>query len=792
MHKIIYILVFIFSVTAFTQTVPFINYTLDEGLPSSSIASIYQAQKGYIWLGTQQGISRYNGYKFDNFYSDRIKNDTIIFFFEDATKKLYFSTNRKETFYYLNDSIYESKEVILEKPTKIKQSIRDSSIKKHLKEKKILQVLVDKENSTWVLTLEHGLFYFPFYPNLENTYPSIITSAISATKNALFIAKKDSIFVFNPNESKICPANINYKPFLKNGLVFEDRALYFKGLFVYHLDKEILNFSKKAAPYLLTKHKEYIYIYDTNTTIFKVNIIAKTHTKIELPNSKKLSSLGLDHQGNLWAGYPNQILKLDDLETTRSKPLSIKGNPLFIKSSAYFDLIIATQNDGILFKKKDSILSIEPLIFNNKKINSLYIDEQQTIWVSTKTGLYRLYSDDVTFMDRFTTKNGLLSNDISSVTSLNNKYYVSTKKGISIFKTSALAKNKASQVIFPYIRLDNEKTYPTSKKIIIDSKYSYLTISYISLDYKSKGDILYRYRIDGIHEDWIETKDLKVQFTFLPSGGEYLFEIMAQNEAGLWGTSSTLNLQFLLPFYKTWWFYILVGLSLILASWKIIDYFYTRKLKIQSFKRELLQLESKALQSQMNQHFVFNSLNSIQSFITNGNILSSGIYLAKFSKLLRKILNNSSEAACSLSKEIEYLELYLELEKLRFGKKLNYTIAVEKTLEKDLIKIPPMLIQPFIENAIIHGITPRKEGGTIHISILPQSLKTLKCIVKDNGVGRQKNKNKLHPSLGTDIVLKRLDLLSNNKIQHIDYVDLKDHNGHPDGTKVTFLIPIYD
>ena len=108
--------------------------------------------------------------------------------------------------------------------------------------------------------------------------------------------------------------------------------------------------------------------------------------------------------------------------------------------------------------------------------------------------------------------------------------------------------------------------------------------------------------------------------------------------------------------YKTWWFYILVGLSLILGSWKIIDYFYTRKLKIQSFKRELLQLESKALQSQMNQHFVFNSLNSIQSFITNGNILSSGIYLAKFSKLLRKILNNSSEAACSLSKEIEYLE----------------------------------------------------------------------------------------------------------------------------------------
>ena len=96
MHKIIYILVFIFSVTAFTQTVPFINYTLDEGLPSSSIASIYQDQKGYIWLGTQQGISRYNGYKFDNFYSDRIKNDTIIFFLKTQRKSSIFQQIEKK------------------------------------------------------------------------------------------------------------------------------------------------------------------------------------------------------------------------------------------------------------------------------------------------------------------------------------------------------------------------------------------------------------------------------------------------------------------------------------------------------------------------------------------------------------------------------------------------------------------------------------------------------------------------------------------------------------------------
>ena len=792
MYKIIYILFFCLSITALSQSVPFVNYTSDDGLPSSSIVSIYQDQKGYIWLGTKQGISRYNGYGFEHFYSDRISNDIIDYFFEDASNKLYFSTNNKETFYFLNDSIHQSTEAVLEKPAKTNQSIKNPSIKAHLKEKEIIQVLVDQEGSTWVLTLENGLFYFPFYPNLKNTYPSVITSTISASKNAIFIAKKDSVWFFNANEIEIRHTDINYKPYLSNGLVFENRALYFNGLFVYHLDKEILNISKKAAPYLLTKHKEHIYIYDTNSAIFKVNLIDHTHTKIELTNSQKLSSLGLDNQGNLWGAYQDQILKLDGLEKTTSKPLLIKGKPIFIKSSTYFDLIIATQSDGILFKKEDSIFSIGPLVFKNKKINSLYIDEKQTIWVSTKTGLFKLYNGDVTYIDHFTTKNGLLSNDISSVTSYKNELYVATKKGISIFKTSDLVKNKASQVVFPYIRLDNEKMFPTSKKIIVDSKYSYLTINFISLNYKSKGAILYRYRIDGFHKDWIETKDTEKQFTFLPSGGEYLFEIMAQNEDGLWGPSSTLQLQFLIPFYKTWWFYILLVALLIVLSWKTIGYFYARKLKIQSYKRELLKLESKALQSQMNQHFVFNSLNSIQSFIANGDILSSEMYLAKFSKLLRKTLNNSSVAMHSISKEIEHLELYLELEKLRFGEKLNYTIATEALSEVDLIKIPPMLIQPFIENAIIHGITPKKEGGTIHISILPQSLKALKCIVEDNGVGRQKNKKKLHPSLGTDIVSKRLALLSNNTIQNIEYLDKKNHNGEPNGTKVTFLIPIYD
>tara|TARA_B100000795_G_scaffold259169_1_gene233879 strand:- start:1422 stop:3800 length:2379 start_codon:yes stop_codon:yes gene_type:complete len=792
MHRLFFLLFFCSSITTLSQSVSFVNYTSDDGLPSSAIESIYQDQKGYIWLGTNQGISRFNSHEFEHFYSDKISNEPITYFYEDASNKLYFLTNKNEIFYFLNDSIYQGAASVREKPIKKNKRINNPKIEAHLKGKQIIQVLVDKENSVWVATQENGLFYFPFYPNLKNTYPTVITSAISASKTAVFMTKKDSILFFNMNNLELSPTKINYRPSLKSGLVFENKTLYFNGVFVYHFDKKILNISKEAAPYLLAKNKEHVYIYDTRTTIFKVNVTTNTHVKIDLKNSQKLTSLGFDHQGNLWSGYQDQILKLDSSQKAKNEPISIKGQPTIIKSSKYFDLIIATKSGGVLFKIKDSIFSIESLVLKNKKINALYVDEKQSLWVSTNTGLFVLRNGDVTSIDHVTTKNGLLSNDVSSVTIFKNELYIATKKGISILKTAALIKNEPSRVIFPYLRLDNEKIFLATKKIIVDSRYSYLTIRYLALNYKSKGAIAYRYKIEGIHKDWIVTQDLKVQFTFLPIGGEYLFEIMAQNEDGLWGPSSTLEFQFLSPFYKTWWFYMLFSLMFIGVSWKTIIYFYKRKIKIQSFKTELLKLESKALQSQMNQHFVFNSLNSIQSFIATGDVLSSEIYLAKFSKLLRKTLNNSRVAVYSLSKEIEHLELYLELEKLRFGKKLSCTITIEKELEEDLIKIPPMLIQPFIENAIIHGITPRKEGGTIHISILHQRGKALKCIVEDNGVGRRKDKNKLHPSLGTDIVLKRLSLLSNNTIQHIDYIDLKDNNGDPNGTKVTFLIPIYD
>ena len=152
----------------------------------------------------------------------------------------------------------------------------------------------------------------------------------------------------------------------------------------------------------------------------------------------------------------------------------------------------------------------------------------------------------------------MLSNEVISVVNENHFLYISTKKGITKLSEPINTESKPSPIIFQYARLNNDKLYYPDQILEIPSKYEYLTLNYVSLNYKSNGDINYKYKIEGIHDNWVETKDRKVQFTFLPTGGDYLFQIKAQNENGIWSPTKTLKLKFLIPFYKTLWFYIIV------------------------------------------------------------------------------------------------------------------------------------------------------------------------------------------------------------------------------------------
>jgi LytS/YehU family sensor histidine kinase len=207
-----------------------------------------------------------------------------------------------------------------------------------------------------------------------------------------------------------------------------------------------------------------------------------------------------------------------------------------------------------------------------------------------------------------------------------------------------------------------------------------------------------------------------------------------------------------------------------------------------------------ALRSQMNPHFIFNSLNSIQHYIHSYQREAAEAFLSTFSTLIREILNNSSKSAIPLSDELKTIELYLNLEKARFGERLSFEINVNADLDIENILVPSMLIQPYIENAIIHGLAPKKEAGKIIIQVRQTNDNSIICIIRDNGIGRQKAnelknqkiiKNK---SYGMNITQARLEILNQylNIPVSVKIIDLFTEQNEPGGTQIEILMPFIE
>lgn len=221
------------------------------------------------------------------------------------------------------------------------------------------------------------------------------------------------------------------------------------------------------------------------------------------------------------------------------------------------------------------------------------------------------------------------------------------------------------------------------------------------------------------------------------------------------------------------------------------------KQKISKMDHQISEITQKNLRQQMNPHFIFNTLNSIQYYMYQHDKISTNNYLTKFSLLMRKTLENSQHTSIPIKDELDALELYLELESLRFKEKFNYSLDVDEDLDTHLLKIPTMLIQPYVENAINHGLIHKEGVGNVDI-ILKLNGEFLEATIEDNGIGRKaameikNSRNGNHNSLGTKITESRLNLVNSlyGKNMRIDYTDLKEKNGNPSGTKVVINIPI--
>ncbi len=224
---------------------------------------------------------------------------------------------------------------------------------------------------------------------------------------------------------------------------------------------------------------------------------------------------------------------------------------------------------------------------------------------------------------------------------------------------------------------------------------------------------------------------------------------------------------------------------------------YRSNQRLEAMNHKISELNQQNLRQQINPHFIFNTLNSIQYYVFQHDKISANNYMSKFATLMRKTLENSQKTAIPIKDELDALELYLDLEKIRFKDRFEWHIEVDDEIDTLTYKIPTMLIQPYVENALSHGLMHKEGNGYVNIS-LEQVNGSITCVVEDNGIGREKadrirkEKNKNHNSLGTKITESRLRLVNElygNRMQ-VKYTDLKNESGNPTGTSVEITIPI--
>ncbi|RYZ55151.1 MAG: hypothetical protein EOP49_03570, partial [Sphingobacteriales bacterium] len=328
-----------------------------------------------------------------------------------------------------------------------------------------------------------------------------------------------------------------------------------------------------------------------------------------------------------------------------------------------------------------------------------------------------------------------------------------------------------------------------------------LSFSFTGINLYKPGQVKYQYRLKGYSDSLTVTNTPYVTYNDLPPG-DYTFEVRSTANF-LFGNEPYERFSFtiLTPFWMTWWFRTLVlltiaGIVYAFYRWRLHEQVNKQKLRL-SMEKQLNESKILAFQARMNPHFIFNSLNAIQYFMVNNDKVATLNYLSKFAKLLRQILDNTIEAKVNLEKEIDMLRSYIEIEELRFDNKFNYQIEIREDLIPGNMEIPGMIIQPFVENAILHGLLHKKDKGVLRISFDTNGRQVI-CTIEDNGIGRkaseQMNRQKAtnYQSHGTSIAVNRLQLLNDSETDltnRVFFEDLGDEQV-PLGTKVTIQIPI--
>jgi len=474
------------------------------------------------------------------------------------------------------------------------------------------------------------------------------------------------------------------------------------------------------------------------------------------------------------------------------------------------DLWIGTTGHGLFRLRNNSGEFISYGNIPENVISSIVPDNHGNVWVGTVNGLYQYQRASNEFM-RYDETDGLVSSDF------NYKAVAKSKKGLLFFgsKMGMISfdpqKIGSNRIVPPRVRI----TYITAagrnvpysqdagKPLKLTYKQNFLNIGLSMPEYTKPGKHRYRYRLQNFDPGWnyTDNKNPQAVYTNIPPG-EYLLIVQGSADGVHWGTQDTTLLVNIVPAiwqrtpFKvsiTVFFILLISLVVYRRVKKRIHEERARH----GVEKRIAELELNALQMQMNPHFIFNTISSIQHFVLNKNEITAYTYLTNFARLMRLYLESSKNRFISLKMETELLELYLSLEKLRYENRIDYMLVIAPELDLEHICIPPMLLQPFIENAIKHGLANKDANGMllIEIGLSKDDPSFIHCVVDDNGIGREqaarirKQRKNEHVSRGMEIVAERIKTYNFISGKTITF-RIADKSYPEVGTRVEIFIPV--
>lgn len=396
----------------------------------------------------------------------------------------------------------------------------------------------------------------------------------------------------------------------------------------------------------------------------------------------------------------------------------------------------------------------------NQYLYSVLPDSSGFLWLSSNKGILRF--DSLSFPARqYGAADGVWESEFFSrvwLRASSGEIWLGNRDVLNVFRPETLR----DVPVLPKIQitglkvndLDWKDSIYIGERKALEFPYSENTLSFefVALEYSDPANNRLKYFLEGYDKQWLDVPPGMpgfARYAKLPPG-HYTLRIMAANSDGVWNpVPRELRIRILPPFWQTWWFILLLAVAVTGTVYGFYQYRLAQIRKEFSFKQKTAESEMKALRAQMNPHFIFNSLNSINAYILRNEGKTANAYLTEFAHLMRQILDNSARETISLENEIEFLQSYLSAEAMRLENKLAWEIQVADDVDIFETEIPSMILQPYIENAVWHGIAPKPEGGKITVSIGHDESGALLFEIEDNGVGRARASELLQQSGGT-------------------------------------------